>query len=423
MPSAARWDESTPVRVTDLDPGQRVTLRATATAWFDDTGTSEVTFEATDDGVVDTSEQAPVAGDYDRVASTGWLWALSETGGPAGGRPTGDGDDVTVGLELRDDDGTRVATAETTRRRTDPGVDHESVVVERTVSTAADTDERVTVGVIGELFSPPEAGPHPAVLCLHGSAGRPLRGVASLLAAHGYIAFAVQYVGDHESLPDTLATVPVETVAAAADWLREQPAVRDDAIGLFGRSKGAELALESAVRFDWPATTVAVAPSRHRWQALDGGEEPRSSWRAGGDPLPFVPFRARPGETEDGAVVFRDTYVDSRERVSSDRLEAAAIDADAVDCPTLLVSGGDDLMWPAGEDAERLAATLRDGGVSVTHDHYPDAGHGLGVPYAPPTTATRAGEMALGGDPAANARAAGEHWQTVRDHLAETLEE
>lgn len=410
------------MRVTGLDPERRVTLRATATAWFDDTGTSEATFEATADGVVDTSEQAPLAGDYEGVAPTGWLWALSETDGPAGGRPTGDGDDVTVRLELYDD-GTELATVETTRRRTAPAVDHESVAVERTVSAADDTDESVTVGVIGELFSPPGSGPHPAVVCLHGSAGRPLRGVASLLAAHGYAAVAVQYVGDHESLPDTLAEVPVETVAAAADWLRERSAVRGDAIGLFGRSKGAELAVESAARFDWPATTVAVAPSRHRWQALDGGEEPRSSWCAGGEPLPFVPFRARPGETEDGAVVFRDTYADSRERVPSDRLDAAAIDAAAVDCPTLLVSGGDDRMWPAGEDAERLATALRDGGVSVTHDHYPDAGHGLGVPYAPPTTATRAGEMALGGDPAANARAAGEHWRTVRDHLDETLGE
>lgn len=401
LPDETRWDDPTALRVTDLPPDTLVTVESRATAWFDGTGTAELQFRTDGDGVVDTAERAPVDGDYDGRAPTGWLWALSETDGPGGGRPTGDASDPTVTVTVRVDGGV-VAETETVRRRAADGVTHERVETAR---------------VVGDLFEPAGNGPHPGVVALHGSAGRPLRGVAAALASRGYATLAVQYFGDPEPLPDTLAAVPVETVDDAARHLRERSTV-EASVALFGRSKGAELALVTAARRSWPAAVVAVAPTQYRWQALDRGETPRSSWTDGGDPLSFVPFRAAPGETDDDATVFRDTYAGSRDRVSLDRLADARIDATAVDAPTLLVAGGDDLMWPSATDAEALA----DAGTTVETRQYPDAGHGVGLPHAPPTTATVAGGLALGGTPAANARAAADHWPAVCDHLASTLD-
>ncbi len=396
LPEASRWDDPTPLRVTGLDPGQTVTLQSSATAWFDGTGTTTATFTADAEGVVDTSDQAPLVGDYEGVAPTGWLWALSETDGPGGGQPTGDASDPTV-ESVVEADGEQLATAETTRRRATEGVSHEWVE---------------TPAFAGVLFTPPENGPHPGVVALHGSAGRPLRGVGAALASRGYATLAVQYFGEPDPVPDALAAVPVETVDAAATHLRERPNTTEQ-IAVFGRSKGAELALVTAARCSWPAAVVAVAPTQYRWQALDGGEEPRSSWTLDGDPLPFVPFRAAPGEC-DGATVFRETYVGSRDRVAPDRLDAARIDADSVDAPALLVAGGDDQMWPSGTDTAALTNRLR----TVETRQYPDAGHGISLPHAPTTTTTAAGGLALGGTPAANARASADHWPAVLDHLA-----
>lgn len=401
LPDEARWDDPTAVRVTGLPPDTTVTVESQATAWFDDTGTARLRFRADGDGVVDTETQAPVAGDYDGVAPTGWLWALSETDGPGGGRPTGDASDPTVTVAVRVD-GETVAETTTVRRRAADGVTHERVETDR---------------VVGDLFEPPGDGPRPGVVALHGSGGRPLCGVAAALASHGYATLAVRYFGEPAPLPDALAEVPVETVDAAARHLRDRPGVTES-VGLFGRSKGAELALVTAARRSWPAAVAAVAPTQYRWQALDDGESPRSSWSDDGEQLPFVPFRAAPGETDAGATVFRDTYAGSRERVSPDRLAEARIDAAALDAPTLLVAGGDDRTWPSATDA----AALVEAGPTVEVRQYPDAGHGIGLPHAPPTTATVSGGLALGGTPAANARASADHWPAVCDHLSSALD-
>jgi hypothetical protein len=49
-------------------------------------------------------------------------------------------------------------------------------------------------------------------------------------------------------------------------------------------------------------------------------------------------------------------------------------------------------------------------------------GHGFGVPYSPWITGSVAGGMALGGAPAANARAAAGAWFATRAHLDRTLD-
>ncbi len=115
--------------------------------------------------------------------------------------------------------------------------------------------------------------------------------------------------------------------------------------------------------------------------------------------------------------MFRETYAGSSERVAPDRLDAARIDAESVDVPTLLVAGGDDQMWPS----ETATAALADRLETVTTRRYPDAGHGIGLPHAPTTATTVAGGLALGGTPAANARASADHWPAVLEHLDAAL--
>lgn len=410
MPETATWDAVTPPRIHGVDSGETVTIRAETDVWFDDTGSVEVTFVADDDGVVDLGEQAPIHGDYDGVASMGWVWALHEEQvGDAS--PTGNAADVPITVEAHVDGECR-ASVTTTRRRAAPNVDHRRVT---------------TDSVVGDLFLPSgdvaedgnhdaDAGSIPGVVLLHGSGGQPLRGTGAAIAGHGVAALAVQYFGRPDSLPDALSEVPVERVDQAADWLAERPSVDGGRLALFGRSKGAELALSAAGRFDWPRALVLVAPTRYRWQALDRAETPTGSWTADGDVLPFVPFRAAPGKDGD-LVVYRDTYAGSVERADPAELDAARLPVDDVDPPTLLVSGGDDQMWPAGEAAATLANDLQTADVTVEHRHYPDAGHGISVPYTPTNAVTASGGMALGDDPAADARAAADHWPAVVEHL------
>ncbi|QPV64769.1 acyl-CoA thioesterase/BAAT N-terminal domain-containing protein [Halosimplex litoreum] len=396
-------DEATPVRVTGVEPGATVELLAETDGWYDEGCSSRTIFEADGEGLVDTAEHEPVEG-YDGVAPMGWLWSMAPDGEGETGWPHAGRDPVTVEVETRVD-GAQVAETTTVRRPTDPGVEH----------VAVDDD------VVGDLFVPAGEGPHPGVLVLHGSEGEPARGRAALLAAHGFAALAVHYFGDPAPLPDQLIEVPVEYFGAAADRLRERADVADGPLGLYGHSKGAEAALVTASRYDWAGAVVAGAPAAHRWQGLDeSGEQRTSSWTADGDPLPHVPFRAPPGSDEDGNVAFANVYANSLDRAPGDRREAARIPVERIDAALLVVSGGADRMWPSVEFAATVVeARSEEAGVDVdtAHRSYERAGHSIAPPYRPTAGTAVADGMALGGTPAANARAAADSWPAVLETL------
>ncbi|ELZ29223.1 dienelactone hydrolase-like enzyme [Halosimplex carlsbadense 2-9-1] len=398
-------DEEAPVRVTGVEPGATVALVAESNRWYDDGCGSRTTFETDGEGVVDTAAHEPVEG-YDGVAPMGWLWSMTPDGEAETGFPHAGRDPITVELEARVD-GAVVARAETTRRPTDPGVEH----------VAVDSE------VVGDLFVPAGEGPHPGVLVLHGSEGEPSRGRAALLAAHGFAALAVHYFGDPDPIPDQLLDVPVEYFDAAVDRLRTRSDVADSPVGVYGHSKGAEAALVAAVRYDWAGAVVAGAPAAHRWQGLDqSGERRTGSWTADGDPLPYVPFRAPPGSDEDGNVAFANVYANSLERAPDDRREAARIPVERVDAPLLLVAGGADRMWPSDEFATTVREAHSDGDSAGTDTLvYDDAGHSVTPPYRPTAGTTVADGMALGGTPAANARASADFWPRALGLLDGTL--
>lgn len=156
----------------------------------------------------------------------------------------------------------------------------------------------------------------------------------------------------------------------------------------------------------------------YHWQALSEDRE-TGSWARDGDALPFVPFRAAPGEDDSGNVVFRDTYAGSLERVDTERLDAARIDAEDVDAPSLLVAGEDDLMWPSAEHAREVADRMAaDADVRT----YEGAGHGVTPPHVPTTDVATAGGMALGGTPSGAARANADFWPAALDVLAPDTE-
>jgi pimeloyl-ACP methyl ester carboxylesterase len=98
-----------------------------------------------------------------------------------------------------------------------------------------------------------------------------------------------------EPLPSVLCEIPVETVAAAGEWLRRRPEVRCGRVGLVGGSKGAELALLAATAYpDLFGPVVAIAPSCVTWFGVDltrgvADASARSSWTLGDQPVSFVP--------------------------------------------------------------------------------------------------------------------------------------
>jgi dienelactone hydrolase len=265
----------------------------------------------------------------------------------------------------------------------------------------------------------------PGVLALGGSDGGIPQYLLRLLAAERCACLALAYHGTSKTQPN-LIEVPLERIERALRWLRDHPRVapRDGRVGIVGASKGAELALVMATTFpDLIGPVVAYTPSSVVWAGIDftAGPDapPRSSWSRAGKPLEFVTFPpgVAPTHSERGLCLtpLHDRGLDG---VAPDA--AAIIPIERATGPVLLVSGGDDRMWPASRMSRMLVERAQRFGRAerVRHLDFPEAGHAL-------FTVDAAEDLKqpipfdLGGSEAAQARAHEAAWPQVRRVLLE----
>ncbi|NIB99689.1 acyl-CoA thioesterase/bile acid-CoA:amino acid N-acyltransferase family protein [Halobacterium sp. R2-5] len=377
-PDVSPNDEPVTVRITGAEAGEEVTLTA---ALEDADGvefSSQATFTADENGVVDCTEHAPDAGSYHGVEPMGWLWSMTSDA---------DAPFARFGDLRRVDIALRAATDDAEAARTITRVLHDDVE-----ARPVECD-----GLVGTLYLPPGDGPYPGVIELHGSGGRRGDGTAKRLASEGYAALALTYFGEkYDGLPDELERIPLSYAGDAADWLRAQSEVEDGRVGLVGASRGAEFALLLAAHCDWVGAVVSYAGSVP-WDTPSG--EP--AWTRDGDPVPHLTAEEAP------------RFEDLDEHPIADVVPPV----ENADGPVLLLSGGDDTVWNSRRLSEAVADRLRERGFSHDFEHrtYDDCGHLVGTPYAPLRgidETDRAGGTARG-----TARAGENAWPAVLDTL------
>ena len=284
----------------------------------------------------------------------------------------------------------------------------------------------------GTLFAGLGDGPHPGVLVVHGSGGGGgyERRYARRLAHHGYAAFCVEYF-DGPGRPDALDAIELSYFGRAVEWLADQPEVDGERLGVVGFSRGGEAAMLTGAHFDRVAVTVGYSASGYVFPAptwMDGVEEEGPAWTLDGEPVPYLPVdelvEAEQSGFED--IVENDDVDASTSAVANatdEQLRRATIPVERIDGPVLLVSGGEDAVWPsadlAGVAADRLDAHTH----PWSHDHlvYPEAGHAIRTPYRLEPGADPTDRHRLGGTHGANARAAADAWRVVLAYLSRGL--
>ena len=403
------------IRVTGLRPGQPVTVRGSMTLQGRAMA-SWATFAADESGAVDVTKAAPIHGTYVKSDAMGLFWSMARVETAAAAVPSAGGNpvaplEVTLTAEAA---GRTLASRQIERRFYD-----ETQVTRRPVREA---------GIVATLFTPKAAGPHPAVIWLGGSDGGLAEGFAALLASHGFAALSLAYFGI-DPLPPQLVEIPLESLKAGIDWLKTQPEVDGQRIGLMGVSKGAELALLLAATYgDDIRAVVAHKPSSVVWLGLpanpaDSFRGPKSSWTKDGRPLPFV-SGAFTFELIKAAIGRPAAMVSSYEKglQNAEAVAAAAIPVERIRGPVLLVAGAADLLWPSAQMAGEVMKRLDANGFPYRHESlvYKDAGHGLGLPYTP-TTLINSGTLLLGGTPEATAAANADAWPKMIAFLEEAL--
>lgn len=366
--AASLVDEPARVRVEGAVPGAHVRLGVHVQDADRLDFTSATTFQADGNGVVDVVAQAPVAGGYRGVDPFGIWWSMSsavDAGFALGLGPVTAHLDACVGSSpLRGATLTRLVVADGVRA------------------------ERVAEGrVVGALFVPARS-PAPAVIVFGGSGGGVhwSSSIAALLASRGFTAFACAYFAA-PGRPPTLTEVALEDVGAALHWLLRRPEVNGDRTAVVGRSRGAELALQVATLYEEAGPVVGFSASGVRWTGHDpASSTPRSAWSWHGRALPYlVPDQhAVEAAWRTSPIALRGAFESAlRDDGAQDR---ATIPVENISAPMLLVSGGDDRMWPAQQLAD-IAMARREGLRDVQHDEhlvFGDAGHSVGQPAGLP---------------------------------------
>lgn len=230
-------------------------------------------------------------------------------------------------------------------------------------------------GLNGLFYRPTGDRQVPALIVLGGSEGglQAASGVGAGFTKNGYAVLALAYFMD-EGLPQSLENIPLEYFDKAVDWLKAQPGIDKDAIGVIGGSRGSEAALLLASRRDDIRAVAAFAPSGIVWQGLNFRNPMNMgpAWTVDGRALPFVIPDGRAYVPNAAMKPMFDNVLgeaDTRPEIN--------IPVENIKAPVLLVSGGADALWPSYTMSERIVARLKEKNFAypVTHLTYETAGH------------------------------------------------
>jgi len=418
--------------VRGLRPGWHAAIHAETE---DDAGRewkSHAEFVADASGSVRVHEQKSLGGTYAGISAMGLFWSMSlvspiTIGASTFAKVTSKPDQVRLTVRA---EGGAVAGATLMRRY----VASDTTVRDMKIQSEGAGADGV---VVGRLFIPSGAGPHPVVIMLSGSGGGFDIDKAAVLSRHGFATFALAYFGI-APLPSWLNRVPLEYFESGIEWLRSQPEIDSRRIGVLGVSRGAELGLLLASKFSSIRAVIAYAPSSVAW-AASGRDKATGEiipcWTYRGEPVPFAPlplrgFMARsafPVVALKRPVIFRNLFhAGLRNR---DAVNRAAISVEETRGPILLISGGDDHLWPAGEMSDAIVGRLKRKKFphTVEHLHHPRAGHMLRYPFLPTTSRVstnkhlRGAKFSFGGSAKADAEAQADSWQRAVEFLQKHL--
>ena len=253
-------------------------------------------------------------------------------------------------------------------------------------------------GILIEPGSPCGTG----VLVVAGSSGRVDADRARVLAAHGATAMSIQWFGC-AGQPAGPYDVPLETFTAALDTLAE----RCDRVAMIGTSFGAEATLLTASEDDRISAAVAFAPSPVVWAGVRPDGTVTSHWTRGGTPVPYVPF-VEPSLPAGDPPAFRRTYAESLAAASPETVAAATIPVECIAGEVLLVAGGDDQVWPAGDWVGAIEQRRSAAGRTTHVVTSAAAGHRIVLPGEDVVRAGAA--IARGGTPEADAALGEQVW-------------
>lgn len=257
------------------------------------------------------------------------------------------------------------------------------------------------------------------IVTFGGSEGSSNYEVAELLAQEGYEVYSLFYFGPGE-LPDELVEVPLELFDDFLTYHAEN-SQSEGPLTVLGASKGAELTLNLAARYEEIDHILLYAPSAYSFFSLDQQNSNKSSWTYKGEEVPYLSNRdGKFSETMKmiGGLIFyypvryEPVYRSVIEGTADADLESARIKAEDFKGDGVIFAGGDDLMW----SSERMAEEIEKQNSHLETHIYSEAGHLFSMDRYMGTSGIL---LAFGGDEKENQQAQKESNAILFKHLEE----
>ncbi|MEC1261752.1 acyl-CoA thioesterase/bile acid-CoA:amino acid N-acyltransferase family protein [Bacillus swezeyi] len=411
IPSASKWDENINLKICGLNPFDIVDIVVTVKDEADVTWRSHAVFQANQSGEVNPAAAIPLKGTYQVQDQMGLFWSMQPVGSSRSFQKKSVHPSV-YRIEVRQNE--RVILSKEIKR----------LLVYETIKR----QEIEENGFSGVFFRPLTADRPPVIIVLGGSDGGLDETIAGMLSNYGYATFAIPYF-QYKQLPKTLAEIPLEYFQKAIAWLLRQEGLDHGQIGIFGRSKGGELALLIGSHFPDIRFVISHVGGGIVFQGV-GLKKLRqtSSWSLGGAPLAFAPlplftisqlWTFMKQKITRQPQSFLELYQKALHNIKDDH--PSIIKAENIKGPVFLTSSTDDLVWPSAFMSEKVVERLKVNGFphSVQHLCFENAGHNIRPPYFP-TAARQSGTVVYGGETAADALASQTFWRELLLFLEKT---
>lgn len=228
----------------------------------------------------------------------------------------------------------------------------------------------------------------PTIIVLSGSDGRieKAQNIAQMLTRYGINALAVCYFGLN-GVSETLTSISLELIEEAIAFIKLKTG--NDKIGIYGRSKGGELALLAASELESLSCVVANTPSNYIFEGINNKRRmsKQPSWTYKDKHYSYIPFKIRPFIPYlIQKTLFRNnnlqkpyTYLLKKYGNEQNRIKVENVKG-----PFLLLSAHNDEIWPSSMFCEDILSHLDgDFHYEYQHQNYNHVGHMLTIAYQP----------------------------------------
>lgn len=409
-PDSSLFHRPLQIQAKGFEPEQQVTIEVNAIDAEGNKWISSAVFATDEFGIVDPSKSEALSGSYTGIHPMGLFWSMKSNDDHQ--IATGKGYTATIKVLVKD---STVASKTIYRRST------------RELDALNITGTEIRDSIIANYYLPKSEKRLPAIIFLGGSGGQFRQERSSLFASEGFAVLNLKYF-KYEGLPNGITEIPLEYVAKAYKWLKNQVEIDTTRIGIMGRSMGSQLALLYAAHYDGLQYVAVEAPSNVVWF---GWEDGKSSFTYKGKGFPYAEYSEEDSERielemKKKGIKYHDGPKFQSAFKNEEMINQSAIEVENIKAPILFVSGKEDKVWPSFMMSEMMMKRLEQKQFRFDYAHYSyeNAGHnfagggqGCGIPYLPPEDYSNS--SAKGGTDKGNALAAIKSWEEILKFISE----